>query len=129
MSHADVELVREAYTLLRRGDARFLRPLVADDATWEPAARTSRRRSENGDELTERWLYRARTHRLHVTETADLGNRVLVGVAGRRMGYMGARWWGRTIFQLVTVRDGRIAHVQDFRTREEALASLGVGAG
>lgn len=125
MSQAAVERAREAYRVLRVGDARPLRELVDPAATWEPERHTQRRRSANGEELVERWLYRARTHRLRVTEALDFGDKALVTVAGRRMGYMGSRFWGRSIFQVVTVRGERIVKLEDFRTREEALAAIG----
>jgi ketosteroid isomerase-like protein len=126
VSAANVARVREAYELLRRGDPRQLSALVDPAATWEPAAHTKRRRSENGDELAERLLWRAAVHKLRATELLDFGDRVLVTVTGRRMHYLGAGFWRRSIFQVVTVRDGRIAKIEDFRSRTDALASLGI---
>lgn len=128
MSQATLERAREAYRVLGVGDARPLRELVDPEATWEPERHTQRRRSESGEELLDRWLYRARTHRLRVTEALDFGDKALLTIVGRRMGYMGARFFGRSIFQVVTFREGRIVRLQDFRTRDEALAALGVTA-
>jgi ketosteroid isomerase-like protein len=126
VSQANVERVRELYKLLRAGDPRELPPFVAPEATWEPERRTKRRRADNGDQLAERLLWRAVVHRFRVAELLDFGDRVLLTVVGRRMQYLGARWWSRSIFQVVTVRDGRIAKLEDFRSRAEALAALGV---
>lgn len=128
MSAENVERVRETYRLLRRGDPRVLPELIAPDATWEPAAESKRRPSVNGAEVAERLLWRATVHRFRASELIDLGDRVLVAVAGRRMQYLGASWWRGRIFQLVTIRDGRIARIEDFRMREQALEAAGISS-
>jgi ketosteroid isomerase-like protein len=55
-----------------------------------------------------------------------VGDHVIVGLAGTRMNRLGAPWWGFKIFQVVTVRDGRITSIRDFGRRHEALAAAGL---
>jgi ketosteroid isomerase-like protein len=123
---ADVGLVREVYRLVQKGDPRELPPFFHPDATWEPAAKTQRRPAEGGDELAKRLLYRGTVHRLRIGDPIDLGEDVLVTVSGRKMHFMGAGFFSRSIYQLVTTRDGQIVRLRDFRTRQEALAAAGI---
>jgi ketosteroid isomerase-like protein len=126
VSRENVDWVRETYQLLRRGDPRDVLARVAPDATWQPAKETPRRTADNGQELAQRLVWRATVHRLRATELIDLGDRVLLTLVGRRMQYLGAPWWGRRVYQVVTLREGRIAQLQDFRKRDEALEAAGV---
>jgi ketosteroid isomerase-like protein len=126
VSRENVEWVRETYRLLRRGDPRHVLARVASDATWHPAKETPRRTADNGQELAQRLVWRATVHRLRATELIDLGDRVLITLVGRRMQYLGAPWWGRRVYQIVTLREGRIARLEDFRRRDEALEAAGV---
>lgn len=122
----DVALVREVYGLVRKGDPRELPALFHPDATWQPVSKTQRRPAEGGHELAKRLLYRGTVHKLAISDPIDLGEDVLVTVSGRKMHFMGAGFFSRSIYQLVTTRDGRVAALRDFRTREEALAAAGV---
>ena len=122
----DVALVREVYGLLRKGDPRELPAYFDVEATWEPVSSTQRRPAEGGQELARRLLYRGTVHKLTISEPLDLGEHVLVTLSGRKMHFMGAGFFSRSIYQLVTTRDGRIVALRDFRTREEALAAAGV---
>jgi ketosteroid isomerase-like protein len=126
VSAANVERVREAYRLTRRGNPRELLDLVAPDAVWEGAEGTSWKPCETGDEVAKTLLWRAAVHRLRTSEVVDVGDRVIVSVRGRRMSRLGAPWWSWKIFQVVTVRDGRIARIQDFGRRDDAFGSVGL---
>ena len=122
----DVALVREVYGLVRRGDPRDLPPYFHPEATWQPVAKTQRRPAEGGYELAKRLVYRGTVHKLSISDPIDLGEHVLVTVTGRKMHFMGAGFFSRSIYQLVTTRDGQIVALRDFRTREEALAAVGL---
>ena len=121
MSDATVERVRQAYRLIRRGNPLELLELVAPDAVWEGTC-------EGGEQLAKTLLWRGAVHRLRATSFVDVGDRVVVSVAGRRMGKLGAPWWAWRIFQVVTVRDGKIARIQDFPRRADAFAAVGLKA-
>jgi len=73
-------------------------------------------------------LWRGAVHRLRATSFVDVGDLVVVTVAGTRMSRLGAPWWAWRIFQVVTVRDGKIARIQDFPRRAEAFAAVGLKA-
>lgn len=126
MSDATVARVKEVYGLARRGDPRRLLDFVQSDASWEGVAGMRWKACETGNEVVEALLWRGAVHRLRATEVVDVGDRVIVGLAGTRMNRLGAPWWGRRIFQLVTVRDGKISHIQDFGRRDQALAAAGL---
>ena len=128
MSKEAVDRVREAYHLSRRGDPRELLSLVAADARWEGAAGTKWRACETGEDVAKTLLWRAAVHRLRAVEFLDVGDHVVVGLAGTRMNRLGAPWWGFRIFQVVTVRNGKITHIRDFGRRQEALAAVGLNA-
>jgi len=121
VSDATVERVRQAYRLIRHGNPRDLLELVAPDAVWEGTC-------EGGDELAKMLLWRGAVHRLRATSFVDVGDLVVVTVAGTRMSRLGAPWWAWRIFQVVTVRDGKIARIQDFPRRAEAFAAVGLKA-
>ena len=123
---ADVGLVREVYRLVQKGDPRELPAFFHPDATWQPVSKTQRRAAEGGPELAKRLLYRGTVHKLRIGDPIDLGEHVLVTVSGRKMHFMGAGFFSRSIYQLVTTRDGKIVQLRDFRTREEALAAAGI---
>ena len=126
MAGGDLDRVREMYALLHRGDPRRLPELIHPEATWEPARNTPRHRAEDGEELAKRLLWRGGYHRLRVREAVDLHDRVLVTLTGRRMHFLGARFMSRRVFQLVTLREGRVARLEDFPTLDEALAAAGI---
>jgi ketosteroid isomerase-like protein len=120
------ELVRAVYGAVHRADAKELRPLVADDAYWQPSSDTPRRPAEGGDEVAKRLAWRGAVHRLRLTNVVPLGDRAIVTLVGRRMHYLGARYWDRRIYQVVTLRNGRIARIEDYRRHKDALAAAGV---
>jgi ketosteroid isomerase-like protein len=128
LSKEAVDRVREAYRLSRRGDPRELLNLIAPDATWQGAAGTKWKACENAEEIAKTLLWRTAVHRLHAVEFVDVGDHVVVGLAGTRMNRLGAPWYGFRIFQVIAVRDGRIAGIRDFGRRQEAFAAVGLTA-
>jgi ketosteroid isomerase-like protein len=126
LAEATVERVRQAYGLVRRGNPLDLLELMAPDAVWETVEGT--RACEGRDQLAKTLLWRGAVHRLRATSFVDVGDRVVVTVAGTRMGRLGAPWWAWRIFQVVTVRDGKISRIQDFPRRTEAFAAVGLKA-
>jgi ketosteroid isomerase-like protein len=128
VADATVECVRRAYGLVRRGNPRELLELMTADAVWEGAEGTRWQACENGEQVAKTLLWRGAVHRLRATEFVDVGNLVVVGVTGRRLSRLGAPWWTRKMFQVVTVRDGRIARIQDYPRREDAFAAVGLKA-
>ena len=71
-----------------------------------------------------RW--RAEANRLRPGETIALGDRVLVQLRGRRLARLGAKGLVPKLFQIVVVREGKIAAIQDYGRRDEAYAAAGL---
>jgi ketosteroid isomerase-like protein len=128
VSQENVALLRDVYRLVRKGDPRELLELIAADAAWEGAPGTKWKACENGHDVAKTLLWRGTVHRLRTAELIDVGDRVVVGLVGTRMNRLGAPWWGFKIFQVVTVRNGKVTRIQDFGRREQAFAEVGLAA-
>ena len=126
MESPNVSAVREAYALARRADHRTLRQRIADDATWEPAREGAWNPCRDADQIVRTLLWRAHANALRPGETIDLGDRVLVQLRGRRLERLGARGFFPKLFQIVVLRDGMIASMQDYPNRETAYAAAGL---
>jgi ketosteroid isomerase-like protein len=122
------ETIEEIYRLARRTDHRALRQRLHDDATWHPAKEDAWKPCENADEVVRTMLWRADANRLRPGEMIELGDRVLVQMRGRRLERLGARGFVPRLFQVIVVRDGKIASIRDYGRREEAHAAVGLKA-
>jgi ketosteroid isomerase-like protein len=124
-----LDLVKEAYSLAKRGDHRSLRKLIADDATWYPAKEGAWNPCPDGDWIVRTLVWRCGpANRFRPGETIELGDSVLLQLRGTRMGRLGARGFRGKLFQIVEVRGGKIVRMQDYPGREEALAAAGLQA-
>jgi ketosteroid isomerase-like protein len=121
------EIVQEAYGLARRGDHRRLRQLLADDATWHPAREGAWNPCRDPDMIVRTLLWRSgMANRLKPADPIELGDQVLIRLKGVRLHRLGARGFRPRLFQIVEVRNGKIARMQDYPGREEALAAAGL---
>jgi ketosteroid isomerase-like protein len=120
------EAIHEVFKLARRADHRTLRQRLHDDVTWEPASTARWNACSDADEVVRTLLWRAEANRLRPGETIDLGDRVLVRLRGRRLERLGAKGLVPRLFQIVVVRDGKIAAIRDYGRREEAFAAAGL---
>jgi hypothetical protein len=59
-------------------------------------------------------------------ELIDAGDQVVVGLAGPRFDEV--PWLKGQLYMVYTVEDGRIARIDDYLTRAEALTAAGAGA-
>lgn len=122
-----LETVQEAYALAKKGDHRTLRTIIEDDATWYPAKEGAWNPCLDADWIVRTLLWRCGpANRFRPGETHELGNRVLLGLRGTRMGRLGARGFRGKLFQIVEVRAGKIVSMQDYAGREEAMAAAGL---
>ena len=128
MPTANEETILEAFKLARRAEHRQLRLLLHDDVTWHPAATAKWNPCQNADEVVRTLLWRAEANRLRPGETIDLGDRVLVHLRGRRVERLGARGLVPRLFQILVVRDGKIASIQDYGRRADAYTAAGLSA-
>ena len=118
--------MRELYDLARKGKHREARVLLHDDASWRPAREGAWNPCENADEVLRTLVWRAGLTRLRPSETIDLGDRVLVELRGRGLERLGAKGFFPRLFQIVVIRDGRVASIQDYPRRQDALAAAGL---
>jgi ketosteroid isomerase-like protein len=126
LSDAAVARVRDAYGLLRRGNPRELLELIHPDAVWRNVDGREQRGTE---QVAKTFMWLGTVHRLRATEVIDLGDRALVGVSGRRLNRLGSSsLLGRKIFQIVVVRDGKLAEIHDYPDRKSAFSAAGLKA-
>jgi ketosteroid isomerase-like protein len=119
--------VREVYELARRAKHAELRTRLHDDVTWHPAREGAWKACENADDVVRTLLWRADANRLRPGEMIDVGDRVFVQLRGKRLERLGAK--GVLIprlFQVIVVRGGKVASIQDYARREDALSAAGV---
>jgi ketosteroid isomerase-like protein len=121
-----VEQVKRLYKLSRRGNPLELLELLAPDARWEGAEGTRWKACETGEEVAKTILWRGAANRFRPSDLVPVGGQVVLTLNGRRMTNLGASLWRSRIYQVVTVRGGKITRIQDFRRREEALAAVGL---
>jgi ketosteroid isomerase-like protein len=120
------EVVDEVFQLARRADHRKLRTHLHDDVTWRPAATGKWSPCTDADEVVRTLLWRAEANRLRPGDMIDLGDRVLVQLRGRRLERLGARGFVPRLFQIIVVREGKVASIKDYGRREEAYAAAGL---
>ena len=126
MAGALAQAIEEIYHLARRADHRALRQRLHDDATWHPAKDDAWKPCENADEVVRTMLWRAEANRLRPGEMIELGDRVLVQMRGRRLERLGARGFVPRLYQIVVIREGKVASIRDYGRREEAHAAAGL---
>jgi ketosteroid isomerase-like protein len=126
MPSRNEETVHEVFRLARRADHRTLRTKLHDDATWHPADGGRWSPCTSADEIVRTLLWRAEANRLRPGETVDLGDRVLLQLRGRRLERLGAKGFVPRLFQIVVLRDGKVASIQDYGRRDDAYAAAGL---
>jgi ketosteroid isomerase-like protein len=110
---------------LRRGDFEAAAALLDPDVSWHG--------------LREEWVCHGpaeviETFRGALAERREIdaleftrgGDRVVVGVRGSSITEVGGEPLEGQIFNVFTLRDGRILRIDDYRRRGEALAAAGV---
>jgi ketosteroid isomerase-like protein len=120
--------VREVYELARRADHAELRRRLHDDVTWHPAREGAWKPCANADQVVRTLLWRADANRLRPGEMIVVGDRVLVQLRGKRLDRLGARGFIPRLFQVIVVREGKVASICDYSRRGDALAAAGLKA-
>jgi ketosteroid isomerase-like protein len=128
MASRNQETISTVFQLARRADHRTLRMHLHEDATWQPASTAKWRACSTADDVVRTLLWRAEANRLRPGEMIDLGDRVLVQLRGRRLERLGAKGLIPRLFQIVVVREGKVASIQDYGRREEAYAAAGLSS-
>jgi len=123
------ETVQEVYDLARKGKRDALRELLHDDVTWYPAREGGWKPCMDADEVLRTLMWRAGVNRMRPSGFIDLGDRVVLQVRGRAVQRLGARGlWFPALFQIVSLREGKVASIQDYPNRATAYAAAGLKA-
>ncbi len=120
--------VREIYELARRAKHAELRTRLHDDITWHPAREGAWKPCANAEDVVRTLLWRADANRLQPGEMIAVGDRVLVQLRGKRLERLGAKGFIPRLFQVIVLREGKIASIRDYPRREDALADAGIKA-
>jgi ketosteroid isomerase-like protein len=122
------EAIEEVFRLARRADHRQLRLRLHDDVTWEPAPTAKWKPCTSADDVVRTLLWRAEANRLRPGQMIDIGDRVLVHLKGKRLERLGAKGLVPRLFQVIVLRDGKVASIRDFGRRAEAYEAVGLRA-
>ncbi|MFL5780556.1 MAG: nuclear transport factor 2 family protein [Thermoleophilaceae bacterium] len=123
-----MQIVRDGYDAVRRGEPEAAFAMLAEDVTWDgaPGVEGCRTRAEVEDTLRLRAGLR-----MQVEELADAGNKVLacVRIAAGAIAGEGEPdpYRGREQFyNVITLRDGRVTRIEDHLDRTAALRAAGI---
>ena len=125
MTEESLQLLRTALEAFKRGDLEAVRPLLDPDVEWL-AERQYRYRCDGPDQVMELFAKQAAVGPPESVEFVDAGDRVVVLARGSFETPAGEPV--NEAVMVITVRDGRIVHMQDYGNREEALAAVGLPA-
>ena len=128
MPGANAEAVEQIFRLARRADHRGLRLHLHEDVTWHPAKEGGWKPCENADDVVRTLLWRAHANRLRPGEMIELGDRVFIQLRGRRLERLGAKGFIPRLYQVVVIRQGKVASIHDYARREDALEAAGIKA-
>ena len=123
---ADTAAVQELYEFARRANHQELRLRLHDDVTWHPAREDGWKPCTNADEVIRTLLWRTSANHMRPGELLDLGDRVLVQLRGRRLDRLGAKGFVPRLYQVVVLREGKVASMHDYPRRQDAFAAVGL---
>lgn len=125
---AALALAGQVATALEAADLSAYRELLDPAVTWGPPEATAGGCRSRDEVLA--WYRRGREAgvRATVTETSVSGDKILVGmVVTGRPSEDGDPEEAQHRWQVLTVKDGRIADIAGFDDRDEAVAWSGIG--
>ena len=109
---------------LGRGDHEAVRDVLDPDVTWQGLHEDWV--CHGPDEVIETLLDGMRFRRdVAALEFIRAGSRVVMGVCGPGLDEVGGEPLGGQIFNVYTLRDGRIVRFEDYRLESEALKAAG----
>ena len=128
MSTEDVEVARRAFDSFNRRDLASAVAAFHPDAEWIPYLAALEEHSYRGrDQIEAMWrdvLKNFPDFRIELVELVTVrGNTLVFEVEFQGMGVASGADTRTTVFQVVSFRDGRVARVEGFRDRREALAA------
>ena len=131
MSQENVEIVRGAFEAFNRGDVDAVVADFAPDCEYIPSgAIPGRADVSRGPEGYKRWVSWLRDEfdnaHVQIHELIDAGDRVLVRLTARGRGKQSGVEASWHLWNVWTLRDGKVVHGQGFTAREEALQAAGL---
>ena len=120
-----VEVVRELYAAVAAGDREAIAARLAPHVRWdgrERGPRWRRRRPScagSHDATCSMMLIGRKLPTVQPRAFQAAGDRVLVGLWADTMEGRPARWW-----TVLTVRDGRVVAIEDYRHNRDAVRAL-----
>jgi ketosteroid isomerase-like protein len=131
LMQAAVELVRRIIEALNRGDVDGMLARMHPDFEWRPLEASPVARVYRGREQVRRyvedWLTTFDAVRLDLEHPTELADRVVAMVRGRGRGRASGVELDTRFCQVWTVRCGMAVGMEEYATREEALAGLRSG--
>jgi ketosteroid isomerase-like protein len=126
MSQENVEIVRSFTEAYLRGDHVGAVSYLAPDLVYEVGQEMPARRP---DEVLARWKrWEAEWERIELTpeEYIDAGDQVVLAVRYSGRGRASGIEFEERLFEVHTLRDGKVARKREFKTRAEALEAAGL---
>ena len=126
MSQENVEIVRGFTEAYLRGDHVRAVSYLAPDVVYEVGQETP---AQQPDELLAKWeRWEAEWERIDLTpeEYIDVGDQVVLVVLYSGRGRASGIEYEDRVFEVHTLRDGKVARKRDFKTRAEALEAAGL---
>ena len=123
MSEREVALARSGLEAWRRGDLDAVEEMLARDATWrwfESGEWDCDSREEILGRLRERYEQGFGRGEM---ELVDAGPGAVIAVSWPRE--VGGEEWPAETATVISFRDDKIVFMQDYRTRDEAIAAVG----
>ena len=132
MSQENVEVLRRAYEAFNRGDREGAAAGFAPEAEYVvttgqiPGAGGVYRGPEGYRRFLESWWGEFDEPGIEVHELIETGDQVLASLKLRGRGKQSGVETSWDIWQIWTVRDGKVVRGQGFTSREEALEAAGL---
>lgn len=132
MSQENVEIVRRGYVAFNRGAIDDIALDVARDFEYVPPAGVIPgvmgvyRGPEGFKQWSEAFWGEFDNAHIEIHELIDAGDQVLAALTVRGRGKQSGAESSWTIWELWTVRDGKLAHGQGITSRDEALQAAGL---
>jgi ketosteroid isomerase-like protein len=132
MSQENVEIMRRRYAAFNRGDIDDVVADVAPDFEYVPPAgvipgvMSVYRGPEGFKQWTGAFWSEFDDAHLEIHEFVDAGDQVLVALTARGRGKQSGAESSWTLWELWTVRDGKLVHGRAITSRDEALQAAGL---
>jgi uncharacterized protein len=126
MSEENVEVVRMLFEAYNQGDLDAALARLAADVVYETGQEVAAHGPEEVQAMWDRWESDWEAIRTEPEEFIDAGDRVLVTVRYSGRGRGSGIDLDDRLFDVYTLRDGKVCHKAEYRDRSEALAAAGL---